>query len=66
MEEALGDDAWRQIHGPHVVPKSYKQPFSSNIQDEMPGGNSHSDNVYDMEIEANLNRKRAKNERNQS
>jgi hypothetical protein len=28
----------------------------------MPGGNSHSDNVYDMEIEANLNRKRAKKE----
>jgi hypothetical protein len=32
----------------------------------MPGGNSHSDNVYDMEIEANLIRKREKNERGES
>jgi len=28
MDEALGEDPWTQLHGPHVIPKTYKNPFS--------------------------------------
>lgn len=31
MEEALSNDPWSEIHGPHVIPKAYKQPFAQNI-----------------------------------
>lgn len=27
MEEAIGDDAWEKLHGPHEVPKKYVPPF---------------------------------------
>jgi hypothetical protein len=58
MDEALGDDAWEQIHGPHHVPKKYANPFEQtrNLQ---PSGDQgltpNMDNIYSMEIEANLN-----------
>lgn len=27
MEEAIGDNAWEKLHGPHEVPKKYVPPF---------------------------------------
>jgi len=34
MEEAIGDNAWEKLHGPHEVPKKYVPPFLRN--DERP------------------------------
>jgi len=31
MDEALGEDAWTKLHGPHVIPKSYANPFTGSL-----------------------------------
>jgi len=30
MNDAMGDDAWDELHGQHNVAKSYKNPFSDS------------------------------------
>lgn len=56
MDEALDDDAWRHIHGPHEIPKtSYMNPFSQvqPNQDREPQIDNY-ETIYNMEIEAGL------------
>ena len=36
MDEALGDDPWEELHGPHAVPKtSYINPFQAGPGQDM-------------------------------
>lgn len=55
MNEALDEDAWRQLHGPHEIPKtSYVNPFQSQAnQDREPQVDQY-EAIYNMEIEAGL------------
>lgn len=57
MEEAIGDDAWTELHGPHAVPKKYTPPFLGR-ENRAPNGDfdedAHRENLYDYEIEAGL------------
>ena len=55
----MGDDPWEQLHGPHHIAKSYKNPFSDTVpgvsgkESSKPFDQDY-DNIYSMEIEANL------------
>lgn len=61
MDEALGEDAWEQIHGKNELPKKYVPPF---LRDSSPN-KQHEDlsdvkeNLYALEVEAGLNKKGA-------
>ena len=54
MEDALGDDAFLQLHGPHVPAKRYVPPFLQNQGHTQAQVDHISKNIYDMEIEAGL------------
>ena len=59
MDEALGEDAWEQIHGKNEIPKKYVPPF---LRDQSPAKNNNQDlsdvkeNLYALEVEAGLNK----------
>lgn len=59
MDEAMGPDAWTDLHGSHVPPKqTYLNPFHPAAQDMSPErperDEDHRDHIYSMEIEENL------------
>ncbi len=37
MEEAIRDNAWEKLHGPHKVPKKYVPPFLRNEERQNAG-----------------------------
>jgi hypothetical protein len=43
MEEAIGDNAWEKLHGPHEVPKKYVPPFLRNDERQNAGRSDHMD-----------------------
>lgn len=51
MEEAIGDNAWEKLHGPHEVPKKYVPPFLRNDERQNAGRADHIDQLYELEIE---------------
>lgn len=51
MEEAIGDNAWEKLHGPHEVPKKYVPPFLRNDQPQADHRGDHMDNLYELEID---------------
>jgi hypothetical protein len=53
MEEAIGDNAWEKLHGPHAVPKKYENPFTASRLPAKEEATNY-DHIYNMEIEANL------------
>ena len=53
MDEAMGENAFEELHGPHVIPKSYKNPFSGSIPQKS-ANEADMDHIYAMDIEANL------------
>jgi hypothetical protein len=56
MDEAIGEDAWEKLHGPHEIPKKYIPPFlQEEPKDEEPA-NDPLDNIYELEIDEGLNK----------
>lgn len=58
MDEALGEDAWEQIHGKNEIPKKYVPPF---LRDSSPAKTNQDlsdvkENLYALEVEAGLNK----------
>jgi hypothetical protein len=53
MDEAIGENAFEELHGPHVIPKTYKNPFSGSMSLK-PANEADMDHIYNMDIEANL------------
>ena len=64
MNEAIGEDEWTKLHGPHVIPKessyvppflreSNKKPDSAALEKSREGAMN---NLYEIEIEAALNK----------
>ena len=51
MEEAIGDNAWEKLHGPHEVPKKYVPPFLRNDERQNAGRVDQMDQLYELEIE---------------
>ena len=59
MNDAIGEDAWTKLHGPHEIPKKYVPPFLQNDdskkrEQEAKSAQDHMDNLYELEIEAAL------------
>ena len=64
MNEAIGEDEWTKLHGPHVIPKessyvppflreSNKKPDAAALEKSREGAMN---NLYEIEIEAALNK----------
>jgi len=63
MDEALGDDAWQKLHGQDTIPKRYVPPFLRDNETKKPKDfakreQERMDNLYELEIEAALDRKK--------
>ena len=60
MNEAIGEDAWTKLHGPHEIPKKYVPPFlreddsKKRKEQDASAEQARMDNIYEMEIEAAL------------
>ena len=56
MDEAIGDDAWEKLHGPHEIPKKYIPPFLQDEPKEEEPTSNPLDNIYELEIDESLNK----------
>ena len=64
MSEALEDDTWTKLHGPHVIPKesAYVPPFLQQSNKKLDAAaleksrEGAMNNLYEIEIEAALNK----------
>ena len=69
MDEAIGEDAWTKLHGPHEIPKKYVPPFlqqnnqKKRSEQEAGAEQARMDNLYEMEIEAALDNKQKSGEK---
>ena len=73
MSEAISEDPWVLLHGPHEAPKKYIPPFlqqksptkglpGSQDKDDGQGNTARMDNLYTLEIEEALERQRREKE----
>ena len=66
MDEAMGDDAWTQLHGHQQIPKRYVPPFLRDDAKKQPKDfaakeQERMENLYSIEIDAALDRAKPKN-----
>jgi len=56
MDEAIGEDAWEKLHGPHEIPKKYIPPFLQEEARDEELISDPLDNIYELEIDEGFNK----------